>query len=332
MKTPKQPSSFSPDDSADNTVAEMAAYWQSRSASGQMTVEEEERFQTWLAEDPAHRRVYDEIAGLWLHPDLTEALKTIPLSSKRSGKVRNRRSWGLFKPVMWLSPAAAALIIAAVIWQPVLYWQADYLTGVGEQRTITLSDGSEVTLNTDSAIELAYQGHERRVRLLKGEAYFAVNKNPARPFIVDSGEIVTRVLGTRFFVRNGEMKDTVTVVEGRVEVGGLTHQQKAVLTRGERVSGTKTGVTGVVQAPEQSGAWLDQHLVFQNTPLPDVIAELDRYLPGSVFLADRSALNAVKVNARLNIKNPRTALDALEQTLPIKITHAGPWLALIRAQ
>lgn len=333
MKTLKQPSSPRSDNYAEeDAVAEIATYWQARQAGGRMTVEDAERFQSWLAQDTSHRRVYGEITGLWQHPDLTAALKTIPLSSSRRRKPRACCVNVLFKPALWLTPAAAALIVAAVIWQPLLYWRADYITEVGEQRTLTLTDGSQVTLNTDSALELAFQPHERRVRLLKGEAYFAVNKNPTRPFVVDSGEIETRVLGTRFFVRNGEHQDTVTVVEGRVEVDGLSLRQKTVLNRGERISGTTAGLTEIIQAPATAGAWRDRHLVFENTPLPDVIAELDRYLPGFVFLADRSALNAVKVNARLNIKNPRAALDALEQTLPIRITHAGRWLALIRPQ
>lgn len=331
MKKPKQLSTRSDNHSVDEGIANTASYWQARQASEQMTEEEKQDFQAWLAQNSAHRRIYDEITGLWQHPDLAAALKTIPLSSKRNETLSHRPRI-LRKPLLWLAPMAVATICAVIALHPLLYWQADYLTDIGEQRTITLSDGSEVTLNTDTALELAYQEHERRIRLLKGEAYFAVTKNPSRPFIVDSGELETRVLGTHFFVRNGDDKDTVTVLEGHVEVSDFAHKHKAVLTRGERISGTKTEIIEVSQAPESAGAWLEQHLIFENTSLPDVIDELSRYLPGIVYLADREILSAVKVNARLNLKNPRTALDALEQTLPIKISHAGPWLAMIRPQ
>ena len=315
------------DNTGDDAVAEVAAYWQAREASGQMNADDRQRFADWLSQNQRHEKIYQEIAGLWQHPGLTSALSAIPLSSPRRNK-HQAFTWRKF--ALPLVCSSALLTVVFLVFQPLLLLQADYVTNVGEQLTVHLSDGSDATLNTGSALKVSYTGNERRVQLLQGEAYFAVTKNPDRPFAVDSGESVVRVLGTRFTVRNDSDTQTVTVSEGRVEVSAVNQQRTVLLTQGQSVTVSSAGLTAISPASASANAWLGRHLVFDNVALSTVIRELDRYLPGTVVLFGQSELDRIQVNARLNIKEPGKALEALALSLPIRLTHAGPWLTIIR--
>jgi transmembrane sensor len=171
-------------------------------------------------------------------------------------------------------------------------------TAVGVFRQVELPDGSSIRLNTDSAVEVRYEAAVRRVRLVKGEAYFSVAKNSARPFIVRAGDVDVRVMGTVFNVRLRPESVDVLVTEGRVRVvppvaepatPGPSSSPAAdgllpELTAGQKMS-VALGAQAAVPAPievspaerRQTLAWQERRLDFDAAPLGDILAEFNRY-------------------------------------------------------
>ncbi len=309
----------------DGLIADQAIAWFSRLQSESVSAEEKMQFLKWKGQSLLHKNVYDEISLFWDDPEFNQVLAEATLSKElnKGKKTASYRSY-------WLSGAmAACLALFVVIFDPLTHIQADYQTAIGEQQSINLSDGSSVMLNTNSALAIDFTDTERRVRLLKGEAYFAVNSDKNKPFVIDSGETVTRVLGTKFIVKNNPAGDRITVVEGLVKVSSLEYGEFVHLHPKQQVINSGSGLKKVVSINiKMETAWLSNRLVFKNQALSEVVSELENYLPGIVFITD-SQLKQYKINARLDISNPETALKALQHTLPVTITHISPWLTVI---
>jgi transmembrane sensor len=319
---PNNPSEVS--DLSQRRISQQAADWFAKLRNGQVTEEERQHFQRWLTTDLAHSKAFEEIQAFWDDPALSKSLKAIPLSSQ--GKRHSRFSSLHYRLAVPLT--AAGLILAAVILQPYLNClQADYCTGVGESRSIQLADGSTITLNSQSAVKVNFQGNTRQIHLLQGEVLFEVKRNTAKPFLVDAQFSQTRVLGTRFIVREDRHSDTITVINGVVAVS-QNQQQPAILHVNDQLTvGEATGRIHQVSATKAS-AWTSGHLVFDSANLGVVIKEISRYRNGTVIIKN-SRLKALKVSGRFDIRNPDKALQALEQTLPIKMYRLTPWLVVI---
>jgi len=314
-----------PENEHQDLIAEQAMTWFSQLQSESVSAEKKLQFLHWQAKSPLHKSAYDEILLFWNDSDFNQALTETPLSSSYTAEKTASHA-----RLYWLSSAmAAGFALFAIMFDPLIYLQADYQTAIGAQQQIQLSDGSSVTLNTDSALAIDFTSNERRVRLLKGEAFFAVYSNKNRPFIIDSGETETRVLGTKFIVNNNPNGDKVTVLEGLVKVSSLNHDESINIHPEQQVINSNIGLKDVTQVNlKTESAWLNKRLVYKDQSLEDVINDLDRYLPGTIVIKD-SELNHYKINARLNISNPKSALLALQHTLPITITQLSPWLTII---
>lgn len=318
MNIPKIPPS--PDD----TVAEQAAAWFARLRAEDVSEQQQTEFATWLAADPAHQQAYQDIETFWAHPEfaelLSEATLNIPLIQP---KPRHHRQY----PVLWAIAASVLLMLG--VYQPSFRcWQADYCTAVGESRTVSLADGSEITLNSDTALNVAYRDDVRHIELNHGEAYFSVQRNPAQPFVVASHYATTRVLGTRFLIRQDHHSDTVTVISGVVEVSGGRQMPAKLLANQQLEVGLKITDTVRSVGANVAAAWLKGHALFDNVPLPDVLAELNRYRPGAIMLSNNN-LDGLRVSGRFDITDTDHALQALQQTLPIRITRLSPWLVVV---
>lgn len=291
MKVPRQPFSR-PDNEQADQIAEQAIVWFARLQSGDLSAEERFCFQIWKMQSPAHRQAYSEASQLWDDSDFNQALKLIGLSDGIGKKRRNVHAAGKWLPLS----LAASVALLALLFDPVTRFQADYYTPVGASQTVRLSDGSNVTLNTDSAIAVAFNEEQRLVRLLKGEAYFDVRRDEGRPFVVDSGETETRVLGTRFIVRDGATEDRVTVMQGLVYVSNKA-SQNVLLHPDEQVGNTSSGLTAVrLFAGHRESGWLKGRLSFQNASLEQVVNDMDRYLPGLILFSEPT-LKTYRINA-----------------------------------
>lgn len=239
--------------------------------------------------------------------------------------------------------ATAACLALAVFttlgWQQgwMTQWQSDYITAVGEEAPIETGDGSRITLNTDSALAMDYSARERRVRLLKGEAWFNVASTDKRPFIVSTGAGAVRVTGTQFNVRLAGDTAIVSLDEGRVELRATRAQnsgtpdegpivlepgQQAVLA-GNRISAPAPFDRTVVTA------WLRGQFVFYNTSLAEVVETLNRHRHGRIMVTSNE-LNKLRVSGIFSTEDPDAALDVIASTLPIQQTRLTDYLVLIR--
>ena len=202
-----------------------------------------------------------------------------------------------------LKLTAAGLALAALLAAPVsLYWSSPsptiarveseliphppvkqaamrHATARGEQTRIELEDGSKVWLNWDSEIQVTFVDRERHVDLKRGAAIFDVADDPARPFIVHAGEAVAQVVGTEFAVRKHDPEHIVfEVKEGLVAINAVDGGETVQLTEAEAVTFESSGLGGVRKASVSAiGAWRDGLLVFEESPLNEVLDELGRY-------------------------------------------------------
>jgi transmembrane sensor len=210
---------------------------------------------------------------------------------------------------MLLATAATLLLaigIGLTAWHS-LYRAPAYATEIGEQRSITLEDGSSVTLNSRSRIKLRFTAGERAVELIEGQALFTVAKDSARPFVVSTGDTRVRAVGTQFDVYRKRTGTVVTVVEGRVAVARnlgvvkpAAHAPLPSSEDGPRVgpgelllaAGEQLRVTAAAIEPPKAAniahatAWTDKRLVFESTPLREVVEEFNRHNRQQLVIRD----------------------------------------------
>ncbi len=313
---------FSMDAQHDSLVKDQAAEWFVRLRDEEVSVAERVAFETWLNADPGHLQAYQQMERLW------SGLDQIDKSPKIRGNAKNifRRALTL----RHLAIAASVTIVAGfsayiVISQGFL---ADYRTSPGELRTVSLEDGSILHLNTATAISSEFSPTQRKVTLYSGETYFEVAKDVERPFIVDTeiGEI--QALGTAFSVKHQGDRVEVIVTESRAQVSNPMHQS-TIVGAGQGIHFSDTGMGTVTKVDAYSDlAWLRGLLVFDNQPLSEVLAELDRFRHGRILIMDQS-LNTFPVTGSFSIKKIDSALDTIEQTFPVRIRRFSDLVVMV---
>jgi transmembrane sensor len=274
---------------ADEVAATEAADWYARLRAENMSEIDAARFRAWIAADPAHRREFEAIDDFW---DDLEVIAESPEVLRERGAIARRRAGAMRRNgrakrrLVWAA-ATVLLVIGAVTWT--YRGRADrYTTDIGEQRIVTVSDGSVITLNTASEIRLRFSPDRRGVELVAGQANFEVAKDAARPFIVTAGNRSVRAVGTQFDVFKSGDQVTVTLIEGKVTVtpadaspirSSNTEPHEIVLAAGEQLSyGLKSGLTAPRNADiPRVEAWRMRKLDFSDTPLAEAIAEANRY-------------------------------------------------------
>jgi transmembrane sensor len=237
--------------------AEAIDWWVRRDADPPSTAEAQD-FAAWLARDPANEAAYDEIGSLW--GDLAHVPRPTPAPQRRAA--------------IPLSPVFAAMLLAVLGFgfeELSRAFRADHRTGTGETRLVLLDDGTRVQLDTDSAIAVDFSAAARQVRLLAGEAWFDVAKDPARPFLVAPGGGTVTALGTSFDVATDPTKTEVTVTAHRVAV--VANGARETLAAGEQA---RFGPGLALEPPrmvdvEAATAWPRGKLIFEEKPLGQII-------------------------------------------------------------
>lgn len=267
-----------------------AAAWIARLHGPARTREMEEGLRRWLAEHPAHAAEFEVGTDAW------NETAHIPLESARRASID--RPAGRRNRWLWRLTVGMAAGLAAVAWFAYRLGRTVVSTGVGEQETVVLADGSRITLNTNSRVILHYGQHTRNVILRYGEAYFQIVHNAARPFVVRAGNQKVIDVGTAFVVRrNGVAAGSlsVTVVEGRVAVAPVSAADivpkvaplKVVfVSAGNRLLLRPHALPKIQAEPAaQATAWLRGELIFNNTDLRDAATQFNRYNPIKIVIA-----------------------------------------------
>ena len=284
-------------------------------------------FQRWLHSSPEHLRAWQQIERVWggiaqLAPAPVEPIVPKPLNRPR------RRRYGLSAAL------AAGLAALAVLFYPQasLHWQADYLTGAGETRTLTLDDGSRVTLGPRSALKADYQPQRRDLHLLAGQAYFDVTHDSQRPFVVQADNTQVRVLGTAFEVELSERYLDVAVERGKVRVSsehdGSSSEEDLLPGQGLRQNRLNGSLEQLNRGPEQLAAWRRGLLLVENRSVGDILEQMGRYTPGWIVLAD-SQLTERRINGVYDMRDPDRALGALAQSLSVPSQRITPWMRVL---
>lgn len=309
--------------STDDLFAE-ASGWYFRLQAEDVTPAELDAFAMWLAQGQAQDEAWQEVQSML--GALREPARAIREQEQARWRRPRSRQWR-----QWACAAAVLLMVGVVALQTP--WldrlRADYATGTGEMRRVELADGSELQLNTDTAVQIRMTAGERQVHLLRGEAWFVVTKDAARPFIVESGGGRVKVVGTQFSVARRDDQTRVQVAQGRVEVSAGKGEPvyldpgRAVEYQDERL----TAVHGF--DPTVGFAWRQRQLVFRQQPLSEVVDELNRYWPGrTLVLGD--ALRERRVSGVFDIDKPEAVLKALVYTLHLRADHYTPYLLVLR--
>jgi transmembrane sensor len=199
-------------------IDEEAAIWTWRMDSGEATAADQLAFDSWLRLDPRHRRAMDELSKVWNALDgLAEAkrdekIATFANAAHPRAQRRGRRNW-------WFAAAMITVAVIGALWLRSGSESQTLATAVGQQRNVSLADGSVVELNTNTIVETNLGRRLREIYLHKGEAHFKVAHDSSRPFLVHAGDAVVRAVGTQFEVRvRSDQHVDVVVNEGRVEV------------------------------------------------------------------------------------------------------------------
>jgi len=325
-------------------VMRQAADWVVQLRSPDRPVDCEQSFADWLRESPVHVREYLRAVEVWeglAHPDVgggrsrDEFIKAasdsnlveLPTAAPPSTSYRSGFRW---RRVGFAIALTGVFALAYFGWQQTTVIKVT--TGLGEQHSEVLPDHSVVELNTQSEIRVGFTAAERRVELVRGEAFFDVAKDPARPFIVVTDLATAKAVGTRFSVYRALSGTIVTVAEGRVLV--LDKQAKADAPAN---SAERTDVVEVVpgtQAEAQPGrpvqmrkanvertfAWRERRLVFEGEPLATVVEEFNRYNSPPLVISD-PRLRDERISGVFGANDPESLLDFLAKVDHISITR-----------
>lgn len=323
-----------PDDGS--SVGDQALRWFVQLRSGHATFADRRKFHEWLAADVSRREEFEQCSRVWCELDSVKPWLRDELAQASSDWTRAEHSGAR---AIWRWPAAvlAALVVLVVAggwWFATGLETAEYRTAKGERRTVILSDGSTIILNTETVVATAFSFTKRTVVLREGEALFAVSHASNRPFEVLAGDRAVRDVGTRFLIRYQSQKVNVTVVEGAVEVPRF--QKKApmqswqILTAGEQVSYQQGGPLSPVLAvsPASMTAWVEGKVIFEARALSEVIAEMGRYQSGEIRILD-PRIGALKFSGVFRVNDREGFLTALEQVAPVAVSRVNSHLVIL---
>lgn len=331
-------------DSTAPTIDASAATWDARLRSHDCSAEEREQFDIWLHEDPRHSEAFNRLQAVLSslrdaseHPQLRALREAANVAARRSAQRRMLTRWSLATGVAacvmgsvaywpWRALPTPAIIarapVVAITTAPVAV-PGEWVTGVRERRTVALPDGSSATLNASTRLETEWLPHERRIRLVAGQALFRVSKDPARPFIVTAGDRTVTALGTAFDVRLDADKVQVTLLEGRVAVKGLgnaSHQPTLELKPRQQlvaIDGDPPTVRAINIAT--ASAWAEGQVFFTDEALPAAVAEMNQYSAQQIIAGPE--LSQYRVNGMFRAGNQDGFVGALTSYFPIDAHH-----------
>jgi transmembrane sensor len=310
---------------------EAAPAWVARLASGETSVAEVLRLRAWLAADPANQLAFERARGLWAGLDeLETAIRPAPRPQTRrilaAGPSRRR---ALIGGAIAAAVAASLALFVALPEDAITFQTPDYRTGAGKIARFVLPDGTVAWLDTDSAIDLDYSLFERRVELLRGQAWFEVAHNKDRPFSVAALDGEATATGTSFGVRREATEVEVVVTTGNVRVEW--QGQRVALTAGQKASWGERAPLGAPVAfnPDSALAWRQGRLFVDGKSLDEALAEIGRYIPERILLLD-SAAGKKPVSGMLYIDRLDEGIDALAASQGMSVTRL-PYLTVLRA-
>lgn len=349
-----------------NPIDVAATEWHTRREQGLNTAEEAE-FRQWLAANPSHKAAFAHLnEGIQLlrrlPPDRIAHLRgassaRTPQTQSGSDPAEKCHQTHGIREQRWSAPArefgwlsnllnvrattlglcCAAVLAVGVGWQQ---WQKQptftqtYAVERGKRLNVPLPDGSELSIDSDTQVEVALYRDHREVRLTEGQAMFSVASDAARPFEVLAGNARVKVVGTRFSVRYltrgasaGEVdveveEGHVMVANAKPERGASKANEPVDLIAGQAVRVSSSGTLGDVTslAPGSVAPWRKGLIRFASTPLAEALQEMERYGPTNLVIRSPDVA-ALAIGGSYQIGNPGAFARVLPQILPVRLIH-----------
>ena len=308
-------------------VMEDAANWVIRMRYEAPDEKTQREFSQWLNGSDDHAQAWAQAERvLGTFDRLPPAIGRQALKST----LENRRRRTVLRAALSAAVIAPVVIIGA---QPTLWrsWTAHARTATGARRSLALDDGTQLVLNTGSAVDIAFTQTERRVILHAGEILISTAQETGRgyrPFIVGTRQGDIRALGTRYIVRESSAYTSVSVLEHAVRIHPQ-HAQPVQLGAGETTVFNTQSVGPPRPSPPGTGLWEHGMFVAHDIRLEALLAELSRYRPG--VLRCTAEVADLRVTAAVSLDDTNAALAMLAQTLPLKIQRLSPYWITVKA-
>jgi len=292
-----------------------ALEWLARLNDEDATKQDRHALARWLAQDPAHPAAYARAQALWNRFEMVRPA---------ADRMHRRRAV--------LGALAAIVTIPALYALARQHLLADYRTGIGERRRVVLADGSALELGSDTALSVSFSNHQRELTLHRGQAYFRVAADAARRFSVRAADGVTTALGTQFDIKLLDDVVTVSVTEHAVAVRPRPDARPVTVAAGWQMQYGASGDSAPSRFDQADVlAWRQDRLVFNDVPLATVLAELQRYQRGPIFLMD-AGVGALPVTAAFHTADPQEVLRVLAETFPIRLRIVAGYATLVYAR
>ena len=322
------------------SVLEEAASWVIELGEGELDAQQRVQLDRWLRRSPENVQAFLEISAAWEESSRLKAPRdaelealiarvrsesnVVPLAEHVGNRApaKQRESRSISRR---LAIAASVLLVVGTLAWLTVPRPDSYSTGIGEQRSITLADGSVVQLNSQSRLRVRFSENERLVELAQGEALFEVFKDASRPFVVASNGTRVKAVGTQFDVYRRKQGIVVTVLEGRVAVTPPVQHPSATqplyLVAGERVILESNTAPRTERANvEDAVAWTRRRLVFEDTPLTEVVEEFNRHNVRRLVLADPS-LEGFHIRGSFDANKPERLVTFLSQRFDLSVVE-----------
>jgi transmembrane sensor len=317
-------------------IEQQAADWLARQASGGWSADDQVRLDQWLETSTAHKVAFLRLEAAWSQANRLQALgvgsrpERRPTERAPSSKPPRRSIWSRYR-VVSLAAAVMLVIMLGALEYARLPGGSSFRTAVGATSAIPMSDGSQVTLNTDSQVRISVTGQERRVSLGRGEAFFDVAKDPQRPFVVVAGHCRVIAVGTQFSVWREANEVRVVVTEGRVRVE--RNDAPEPTTEVDAGSIAHAGDAGVLVEHKRLGeveetlGWRRGFLFFHDLPLGEAVAEFNRY-NGARIVIDSPDIAGIRISGSFRSTNVSGFVHLLRDGFSINVEQRGEQLIL----
>ncbi|MBD9441402.1 FecR domain-containing protein [Pseudomonas sp. PDM04] len=289
---------------------------------------EREEFAKWHAAHEEHARAWRQLGMLDQRFSVASGPARAALLQSRASVRRRVRKLG--NGLASIVAVIGLALFAGERYVPLDYWLADQRTATGEQRTLRLSDGTVINLNTHSAVDVRFDEKQRRVILQDGEILVETGHGDARPFIVETREGRLRALGTRFLVKREEQGTRLSVLKSAVAAHPQSSADEQILQEGQQVLMRSHGLDPIAALNLGADAWTRGMLVVDNARLEDLVHELGRYRRGHLGVAPEVA--DLRITGSFPLNDTDLALSALLPTLPVQIEqHTAWWVTVAKA-
>jgi transmembrane sensor len=324
-----------------------AADWLVRLQSTDVSLQDTLAWQAWLSENPTNAQAFARIE------EISQVLRGVPAPSAVSARQFARDRYDASVPIKdWHQPPArwpwVAIAVAAsfaILALSFAFWRASpapntFATAIGENRNVTLSDGSTIALGADTQIEVMLSEKERDIELTRGEALFMVAKDATRPFKVRAGDATIVAVGTAFNVERDSDRAVVSVTEGRVLVEPVAHflpvsvlhefkpkLRSVHLVAGQQTTAGSAGIEEPTKMEEPATGWQIGHLAFHLQPLRYVLEDVNRYAQKPIVLQGDKP-GALVITGTVERENIAGWVKSLERAFDLQATEESDQITL----